>query len=272
MFKKRTRGNTNLRKKPTEEEPDSDDGHQNEAVVQGRIDTRRGKGIQVEGVKKKELNDFNKMGEEYAAELDKRMRDREAVENSTGKEARELSSAMQRTTVQDSKTHICKPFQMKGKCQYGDSCKYAHIIGDYDQSEVDKSWEQANKQLATLAAEEEEKKKQAEIDQITCRICSKQYIDPVITVNCKHVFCSTCATAHETKRKGCFICKKPTDGIFNSARQTIKLLQIKEAKEAREARRQQANHDSSSSEPEEPAAKKKKFVSTCDWSIPGSSW
>jgi hypothetical protein len=50
---------------------------------------------------------------------------------------------------------------------------------------------------------------------IWCPICDKIMKSPVETI-CKHSFCESCALNHYSKHKGCFICKVPTKGVFNT--------------------------------------------------------
>ena len=48
-------------------------------------------------------------------------------------------------------------------------------------------------------------------------------MDPVVT-KCKHYFCEHCALKHNSKTKNCFVCEKPTGGVFNVAQDIVKRL------------------------------------------------
>ncbi|GFS45661.1 zinc finger (CCCH-type/C3HC4-type RING finger) family protein [Actinidia rufa] len=56
------------------------------------------------------------------------------------------------------------------------------------------------------------------------RVTARQpFVDPVVT-KCKHYFCEHCALKHHAKNKKCFVCNKPTDGIFNTAHEIKKKI------------------------------------------------
>ena len=54
--------------------------------------------------------------------------------------------------------------------------------------------------------------------------------DAVKTV-CNHYFHEQCALRHNTKTGKCFLCEKPTRGIFNMANEIIRKVKRKKAKE-----------------------------------------
>ena len=59
-----------------------------------------------------------------------------------------------------------------------------------------------------------------------CLICRKSYKKPVKT-KCNHYFCEVCAIGHFKKSTSCFVCGVPTGGIFNQAKEIIKMLETK---------------------------------------------
>ena len=63
-------------------------------------------------------------------------------------------------------------------------------------------------------------KSQGELDSdglpIVCRICEQIFTSPIVTT-CNHYFCEKCALQHYAQTSNCFICEKPTNGIFNEA-------------------------------------------------------
>lgn len=62
-----------------------------------------------------------------------------------------------------------------------------------------------------------------------CYICRRPWDevqDPVVT-QCKHYFCEQCALKHNAKSGKCFVCEKPTRGIFNVANEILKKSKAK---------------------------------------------
>ena len=53
-------------------------------------------------------------------------------------------------------------------------------------------------------------------ESLTCRICENIFNNPVVT-QCGHHFCESCALHFYGQSGNCFICSKPTNGIFNEA-------------------------------------------------------
>ncbi|KAL0011842.1 hypothetical protein SO802_006950 [Lithocarpus litseifolius] len=58
-----------------------------------------------------------------------------------------------------------------------------------------------------------------------CFICRQPFVDAVVT-KCKHYFCEHCALKHHAKNKKCFVCNKPTLGIFNTAHEIRKRIAV----------------------------------------------
>ncbi|KAH7658178.1 Zinc finger RING/FYVE/PHD-type protein [Dioscorea alata] len=56
-----------------------------------------------------------------------------------------------------------------------------------------------------------------------CYICRQPFQDRLVT-KCKHYFCEHCALKHHSKNKKCFVCNKPTLGIFNTAHEIKKKI------------------------------------------------
>lgn len=46
-----------------------------------------------------------------------------------------------------------------------------------------------------------------------------------MVTKCKHYFCESCALSHYRKSTKCYVCGEPTSGIFNPAKEIIKLLE-----------------------------------------------
>ncbi|KAL3142938.1 hypothetical protein ABBQ38_003223 [Trebouxia sp. C0009 RCD-2024] len=140
-----------------------------------------------------------------------------------------------RTTVRfDYQPDICKDYKETGYCGYGDACKFVHDRGDYKSGwELEREWDErqaAKKQTANFdpyaEAQDEE-----EVDDLpfACYICRRPWEevqDPVVT-QCKHYFCEQCALKHNAKSAKCFVCEKPTRGIFNVANDILKKVEQK---------------------------------------------
>ncbi|XP_054779995.1 zinc finger CCCH domain-containing protein 1 isoform X1 [Prosopis cineraria] len=134
----------------------------------------------------------------------------------------------------DYQPDICKDYKETGYCGYGDSCKFMHDRGDYKSGwQLEKEWEEAEKaRRMRLAAGEDSDEEGANLSEddddddslpFACFICRKPFVDPVVT-NCKHYFCEHCALKHHAKNKKCFVCNKPTLGIFNAAHEIRKKM------------------------------------------------
>ncbi|CAM8974513.1 unnamed protein product [Rhodiola kirilowii] len=135
----------------------------------------------------------------------------------------------------DYQPDICKDYKETGYCGYGDSCKFMHDRGDYKSGwQMEREWDEAEKErkrklaLKALNSDEEDDEPSDEDDDedglpFACFICRKSFVDPVMTT-CKHYFCEHCALKHHSKNKKCFVCNKPTLGIFNTAHEIRKRI------------------------------------------------
>ncbi|KAK9912682.1 hypothetical protein M0R45_036533 [Rubus argutus] len=128
---------------------------------------------------------------------------------------------------------ICKDYKETGYCGYGDSCKFMHDRGDYKSGwQMEREWDEAEKvrkrNLALREAGEEvvdDEEEEEDDDSLpfACFICRQPFVDPVVT-KCNHYFCEHCALKHHSKNKKCFVCNKPTLGIFNTAHEIRKRM------------------------------------------------
>ena len=89
----------------------------------------------------------------------------------------------------------------------------------------------AKKQTANFDPYAEDAQDEEEEDDLpfACYICRRPWEDvqdPVVT-QCKHYFCEQCALKHNAKSAKCFVCEKPTRGIFNVANDILKKVQQK---------------------------------------------
>ena len=86
----------------------------------------------------------------------------------------------------------------------------------------------AKKQIANFdpyaEAEEEEEDNDLPFACYICRRPWQEVQDPVVT-QCKHYFCEQCALKHNAKSSKCFVCEKPTRGIFNIANDILKKVE-----------------------------------------------
>ncbi|CAL5059069.1 unnamed protein product [Urochloa decumbens] len=135
----------------------------------------------------------------------------------------------------DYQPDICKDYKETGYCGYGDSCKFMHDRGDYKSGwQIEKEWEEAEKARKRRiamggdgsddeAADEDDDEEDEDALPFACFICRQPFVDPVVT-KCKHYFCEHCALKHHSKNKKCFVCNKPTLGIFNAAQEIRKKM------------------------------------------------
>ncbi|XP_048140940.1 zinc finger CCCH domain-containing protein 1-like [Rhodamnia argentea] len=134
----------------------------------------------------------------------------------------------------DYQPDICKDYKETGYCGYGDACKFMHDRGDYKPGwQLEKEWEEAEKARKRNLAlggddADEEDVDQTEVEEddelpFACFICRERFVDPVVT-KCKHYFCEHCALKHHARNKKCFVCNKPTLGIFNAAHEIRKKM------------------------------------------------
>uniref|UniRef100_A0A2P2JEU3 Uncharacterized protein MANES_S020000 n=1 Tax=Rhizophora mucronata TaxID=61149 RepID=A0A2P2JEU3_RHIMU len=134
----------------------------------------------------------------------------------------------------DYQPDICKDYKETGYCGYGDSCKFMHDRGDYKSGwQLEKEWEEAEKArkrnlaLGVVAGDDVGVGHSDSDDDdslpFACFICRRPFQDPVVT-KCKHYFCQHCALKHHSTSKKCFVCNKPTLGIFNTAHEIRKKM------------------------------------------------
>lgn len=143
------------------------------------------------------------------------------------------SAHIRMSTRFDYQPDICKDYKETGYCGFGDACKFMHDRGDYKSGwQMDKEWEEKEKarkrNLAMKGGDDDEEGGGDEDDDededalpFACFICRQPFRDPVVT-KCKHYFCEHCALKHHDKNKKCFVCNKPTLGLFNTAHEIKK--------------------------------------------------
>ncbi|XP_077227695.1 zinc finger CCCH domain-containing protein 1-like [Tasmannia lanceolata] len=143
------------------------------------------------------------------------------------------ASAHIRTSMRfDYQPDICKDYKETGYCGFGDSCKFMHDRGDYKSGwQMEREWEEAEmvrKRNLAMGVDDVDGAGLSDDDEdnslpFACFICRQPFEDPVVT-NCKHYFCEHCALKHHSKNKKCFVCNKPTLGIFNTAHEIRKKM------------------------------------------------
>ncbi|KAL4627845.1 hypothetical protein ACB092_05G195100 [Castanea dentata] len=124
--------------------------------------------------------------------------------------------------------------------RYGDSCKFMHDRGDYKSGwQMEKERDEAEKvrtrNLALGLDDEDDGGVDPGEDNdddvndddddslpFACFICRQPFVDAVVT-KCKHYICSS-LFQHHAKNKKCFVCNKPTLGIFNTAHEIRKRI------------------------------------------------
>lgn len=129
----------------------------------------------------------------------------------------------------DYQPDICKDYKETGFCGFGDSCKFLHDRSDYKYGwQLDQEWakgqykdEDDDKYLIKDGDEDEEDDGPPK----KCAICEEPFKNPTIT-KCKHFFCIDCAEKECTEK--CFICQKPTSGIFKNASNLLQSHKVEE--------------------------------------------
>jgi len=137
-----------------------------------------------------------------------------------------------------------------------DQCKFLHDRGDYKSGwQLEKEWdaEQARKRKkledsvqtfmgggeadvsgSGIVTGNDDGEENYEIDvpgdgdgaetlPFACFICRASFTNPIVTL-CRHYFCYKCAVSHAKKSSLCFVCKKPTNGVFNAATKLLKKI------------------------------------------------
>uniref|UniRef100_A0ACD5YQB0 Uncharacterized protein n=1 Tax=Avena sativa TaxID=4498 RepID=A0ACD5YQB0_AVESA len=144
------------------------------------------------------------------------------------------SAHIRLSTRFDYQPDICKDYKETGYCGYGDSCKFMHDRGDYKSGwQLEREYDEAEKARKRRIAMREMDGSDAEAEEddsedeealpFACFLCREPFVDPVVT-KCKHYFCEHCALKHHSKNKKCYVCNKPTLGIFNAAQEIRKKM------------------------------------------------
>ncbi len=104
--------------------------------------------------------------------------------------------------------------------------KTSYCVQEWDERQA------AKKQIANFDPYAEAPEEEEEDDlPFACYICRRPWEEvqePVVT-QCKHYFCEQCALKHNAKSGKCFVCEKPTRGIFNVANDILKKVQQKKS-------------------------------------------
>lgn len=113
---------------------------------------------------------------------------------------------------------------------------------------MDREWDEKQKKLAQSGNSDEDdddNKYGIPSDEeelpFACFICREDFENPVST-KCGHFFCEKCAIANLKKSNRCFVCAKPTGGIFTPAKELQAKLKL---------RKEQAGDDEGPSDTEE---------------------
>jgi RING finger protein 113A len=130
----------------------------------------------------------------------------------------------------DYQKYLCKDFNEKGYCGYGDNCIYLHDRYDYKPGwQIDQEYDKAikNQQLKKqgIKVDEDSDYEIHESDQEKdqkCGICDQDPMKPVMT-ECQHRFCESCALKHYGKTGKCYICHQETHGIFNKIEEVTRI-------------------------------------------------
>ena len=134
---------------------------------------------------------------------------------------------------------ICKDWKETGFCGFGDGCIFMHDRGDYKSGwEVEEEWKTKQKEKEDNLRKGKQTEEDSDDSQnglendscdipIQCQRCENDFVSPISTI-CGHYFCEKCALNHYSKSSTCYVCKKPTQGIFNNAEKIVtRITQIK---------------------------------------------
>ena len=97
----------------------------------------------------------------------------------------------------------------------------------HDRSDYKHGWQiELEYQKGTYNQEDHEDYEIKDEEQLPfkCLFCRRSFKTPVVT-KCKHYFCEGCALSHYRKSTSCYVCGEPTNGIFNPAKEIIKMLE-----------------------------------------------
>ncbi|NWW28990.1 R113A protein, partial [Falcunculus frontatus] len=139
-----------------------------------------------------------------------------------------------RATVRwDYQPDICKDYKETGFCGFGDSCKFLHDRSDYKHGwQMERELDEVNNNKNYEVSSDEEDVP------FECFICRGSLKNPVVT-KCRHHFCESCALQQYRKSQRCYVCDKPTNGVFNPAKELTAKLEKNKGEEGEE---QQSDH------------------------------
>jgi RING finger protein 113A len=129
-------------------------------------------------------------------------------------------SNLRSTTRVDYAPDICKDYAETGFCGFGDSCKFAHIRGDYKSGwEIDQEWEAMQQRDKNAIWQESDsdkyliRKDPELVNPEQCLLCARDYQRPVLTRECKHKFCEACFLREFKKcNQRCPLCQRKLSG------------------------------------------------------------
>lgn len=133
---------------------------------------------------------------------------------------------------------ICKDYKETGYCGFGDNCVFVHDRSDYKTGwELEEEWRKQEiykqkliKEGKTIEDEDGHQESESHSHEsnsipLECPICENEFFSPVST-KCLHYFCEKCALKHYSKSSLCYVCKKPSQGIFNNAENIIEKIKL----------------------------------------------
>lgn len=164
-----------------------------------------------------------KKGEPASAASSSKSTKRKAEEDEGSEYLRRKHNFIKSTIRTDYQPDICKDYKETGFCGFGDSCKFLHDRSDYKSGwQLDQEWAKGQfkdeDEDKYLIKDEDEDGEDEDGIPSKCAICRESYKEPIVT-KCKHYFCIDCAEKDCTVK--CFICDKPSSGIFKNASKII---------------------------------------------------
>ncbi|KAI8078696.1 uncharacterized protein BX664DRAFT_342501 [Halteromyces radiatus] len=174
-----------------------------------------------------------------AGKAKRKAQDNKQVKNSKMQVGPQKAPANLRVTARfDYQPDICKDYKETGFCGYGDSCIFLHDRGDYKSGwELDKEWEEAQKNKTGGGKKDQYAISDEESDEevpFACLICRKEFVNPVVT-KCQHYFCESCAINNYKVSSKCYACGAPTNGVFNTAKNILEKLRLKQERKQNQA-------------------------------------
>lgn len=82
------------------------------------------------------------------------------------------------------------------------------------------------------------------------------------------MFCESCAISHHKEQETCAVCNKPTDGIFNDAKQLLERIKERQKEVEVDSKEQERKEIMEEYKQKKLKQQKKKYTSQTGWFVP----